>query len=351
VPQGLIMASDLPQTTAEDGQSITRPGWARDLRYRLQYLALRSMMEAAGLLPRRLAHAAGLLLGEFVYRVLRVRRRVVEENLELTIGRTLDRARIDAIARGVYHHLGRTLLEYGRFRRLTRARLDEWVEVHGFERVVEAHALGRGVILVTGHFGNWELMGAAVSMRGYPVHFLAKEQRNPYVDRYMNMSRGHLGVGLVHPGPELRRVYRRLREGEIVGMLFDQDAGPAGVFIDVLGRVASVQPGAAVFAQRTGAPIIPGSIVRLADGRHRVDFEEPIHPDRGAPREAEILRLVRLSSRSLERVILSHPEQYYWVHRRWKTRPAAEDQAEGAIPGDDRRQDEGEKPSGTSPAS
>jgi KDO2-lipid IV(A) lauroyltransferase len=314
---------------ADERDEYATVGRLGDLVHRLQYLVLRSVMETAGVLPPRLAHATGLALGEFAYRVLRVRRRVVEENLERTLGRTLDRPGLDRIARGVYHHLGRTLLEYGRFRRLTRARLDAWVEVRGFERVEQAHALGRGVILVTGHFGNWELMGAAVSMRGYPVHFLAKEQRNPYVDRYMNRSRGHLGVGLVHPGPELRRVYRRLRHGDIIGMLFDQDAGQSGVFLDVLGRVASVQPGAAVFAQRTGAPIIPGCIVRLRDGRHRVSFEEPIHPDLGAEPAAEVTRLVRLSVQSLERFILRYPEQYYWVHRRWKTRPGEQAAAAG----------------------
>jgi KDO2-lipid IV(A) lauroyltransferase len=305
---------------SRDAAPRTRLG--DDLRHRLEYVLLRTAMEAAGTLPRGLVHCSGKAIGEFVYRVLRVRRKVVEENLRQTLGQSLDGRGIDQIARGVYHHLGRTLLEYSRFGHLTRARLDEWVEVRGLEAVLEAHAMGRGVILATGHFGNWELMGAVVSMRGYPVHFLAKEQRNPYVERYLNRSRAHLGVGLVHLGPELRRIYRRLREGEIVGMLFDQDAGAGGVFLDVLGRLASVQPGVAIFAQRTGAPIVPGCIVRLRDGRHRVSFEEPIHPDPHAARQEEIERLVRLSSQSLERFILRHPDQYYWVHRRWKTRPA-----------------------------
>jgi KDO2-lipid IV(A) lauroyltransferase len=279
-------------------------------------------MGVAGPLPPRLAAAIGKLSGEIAYRVFRVRRRVVEENLAATIGRGLDRAGLDRIARAVYHHLGCTLFEYGRFQRLDRARLDAWVEVEGFERIAAAHARGRGVILVTGHFGNWELMGAAVAMRGYPVHFLAREQRNPYVDRFMNRTRGHLGVGLVHPGPELRRIYRRLRQGEILGLLFEQDAGPAGEVLDVLGRVASVQTGAAVFALRTGAPIVPGAIARQRDGRHRVSFEAPLWPDLEAPAEAETRRLMAACNSSLERFILRYPEQYYWVHRRWKTRPA-----------------------------
>jgi KDO2-lipid IV(A) lauroyltransferase len=294
----------------------------RKLRHRLEYAALRAVMELAGPLPPRLAAAVGVLAGEIAYRLVRVRRRVVEENLALTLGLTLDPAGQARIARGVYHHLGRTLFEYGRFRHLDRARLDAWVEVQGFERVEAAYSLGRGVILVSGHFGNWELLGAAVSLRGYPMHFVAREQRNPYVDRFMNESRGHLGVGLAHIGPEIRRVYRRLKAGEILGMLMDQDAGPSGEFVDVLGRVASVQTGPAVLALRTGAPILPGAIVRLPNGRHRVVFEEPIWPDHGALAAAEVRRLVTAYSASLERFILRYPEQYYWVHRRWRTRPS-----------------------------
>jgi KDO2-lipid IV(A) lauroyltransferase len=263
------------------------------------------------------------MAGEIAYRLLRVRRRVVEENLAATFGLTLDPAGCARIARGAYHHLGRTLFEYGRFRRLDRARLEAWVEVHGFEQIEAAYARGRGVILVSGHFGNWELMGAAVSLRGYPVHFVVREQSNPYVDRFMNESRGHLGVGIVNVGPEIRRVYRRLKAGEILGMLLDQDGGPNGEFVDVLGRVASVQTGAAVLALRTGAPILPGAIARLPDGRHRVTFEEPLLPDPNAPAEDEVRRLVTACSASLERFILRYPDQYYWVHRRWKTQPPA----------------------------
>lgn len=303
--------------------ATARPGRRafRNLRHRLEYAALRAVMEIAAPLPPRLSAAVGVAAGEIAYHLLRVRRRVVEENLALTLGLTLDPPGIQRIARGVYHHLGRTVFEYGRFRRLDRALFDAWIDVHGFEWIEEAHAAGRGVILVSGHFGNWELMGAAVAMRGYPVHFVAREQTNPYVERFMNQSRDYMSVGVAHVGQDIRRVYRRLKAGEILGMLFDQDAGPGGLFLDVLGRVASVQTGPAVLAVRTGAAILPGAIVRLADGRHRVIFEPPLWPDRSSPEAEEIKRLAAGYNASLERMILRYPEQYYWVHRRWRTRP------------------------------
>jgi KDO2-lipid IV(A) lauroyltransferase len=246
---------------------------------------------------------------------------VVEDNLRWTLGQTLDRAGCAAIARGVYHHLGQTLLEYGRIQSMGRAELEAWVDVIGFDGVASAHARGRGVILTAGHFGNWELCGAQVAIRGYPLSFMVKEQRNLYIDRYLARTRSHLGAGLVYVGPEVRRVFRRLRNGEVLGMLIDQDAGSDGWFHDVLGRVASVQPGAGVFAQRTGAAIVPCAIRRLPDGRHQVVFEPPIFPDSNAEPAAEVERLNTLCVQSLERYIWRTPEQYYWVHRRWKTRP------------------------------
>ncbi len=292
---------------------------------RIEYLALRAVMGAAGLLPPPLMGRAGDLAGDFVYHVLRTRRRVVEENLGATLGQTLDRAGVDRIARDVYRHLGRTLFEYGRFGGLRVRGLPEWLEVRGLEHLEAAHRRGRGVVVVTGHFGNWELLGAIIAHHRLPIHFLAKEQRNPYVDRYMDRARGrHLGVGVLNPGPELRRIFRCLRQGELIGMLFDQDAGSDGIFLDVLGRPASVQPGAAVFAYRTGATILPCGVFRLPGGRHRASFEPAFDPDPGAPYEGEIRRLTERCEASLERYIYLHPEQYYWVHRRWKTRPPAE---------------------------
>jgi KDO2-lipid IV(A) lauroyltransferase len=268
---------------------------------------------------------AGDLAGDFVYHVLRTRRRVVLENLGATLGLALDRPGVERIARDVYRHLGRTLFEYGRFGDLRGPHLPDWLEVRGFEHLEAAYRRGRGVVVVTGHFGNWELLGAIISHHGLPVHFLAKEQRNPYVDRYMDRARSrHLAVGVLNPGPELRRIFRSLRRGEMIGMLFDQDAGSDGLFLDVLGRVASVQPGAAVFAHRTGALIVSCGVFRLPGGRHRACFEPAVEPDPRAPSAAEVRRLTECCEASLERYIYLRPEQYYWVHRRWKTRPPGE---------------------------
>jgi KDO2-lipid IV(A) lauroyltransferase len=176
------------------------------------------------------------------------------------------------------------------------------------------------VILAAGHLGNWELAGMPVSAHGFPLSLVAKRQRNPHIDRYLAGTR-QLSADLLYLGPEVRQIFRRLKAGEVIGMLIDQDAGSGGAFMDVMGRVASVQQGAGVFAQRTGAAIVPCAVRRLPDGRQQVTYEPAILPDLDQPAAMEVERLNRLCMASIERHVWRAPEQYYWVHRRWKTRP------------------------------
>ena len=137
---------------------------------------------------------------------------------------------------------------------LRRKTAEQIVELEGGRRIDEVVRTHPDALLVTGHVGNWELLGAVLATLGYPTHYMAKRQRNPLVDAYLESTRRRLGVGVLHPGAEVRRVFRNLREGGLIGVVADQDGGPDGVFVDVLGKVASVYPGAAVFALRTGAP-------------------------------------------------------------------------------------------------
>jgi len=297
-------------------------GFGDRLRDRALYLLLRGWTTLAGGLPPAAGAALGVALGDFVYRVPRTRRRVVEENLRATLGLTLDAAACGRIARGVYHHLGRTLVEYAQIRRRDREQYASWLEVIGFEAMTSAIARGRGVILTSGHLGNWELSALPIVAHGHRISLVAKRQRNPHIDRYLADTRRLTGE-VLYLGPEVRQIFRRLKAGEVIGMLIDQDAGPSGTFMDVMGRVASVQPGAGVFAQRTGAAIVPCGVRRLPDGRYQVAYEPAIIPDPARPAAAEAERLTRLCTSSIERHVWRAPEQYYWVHRRWKTRPAA----------------------------
>jgi KDO2-lipid IV(A) lauroyltransferase len=287
-----------------------------------EYACLRSAIAATSLVPAAVGLRLGAALGELVFRAVRLRRSVVEENLAATLGQFADARTLSRLAREIYRQLGMTLIEYGRVRRMSPAHIERMASVQGFDHLVASREAGRGTILLTGHFGNWELLGAVVALRGHPVRFVAKPQRNPLVDRFLQQTRAHLATGVVMTGgPGVREILRALRRNELIGMLADQDAGPGGLFLDVLGRTASVQTGPALFAVRSGAPIVPCYIVRRDDGRHDVSFEEALVADPSAPEEDEVERLTRACAASLERRIMRHPANWYWVHRRWKTRP------------------------------
>lgn len=259
-----------------------------------------------------------------VWYLLRIRRRVVLENLRHAFAGQLSESRLREIAREFYANLGITLLEFIALHDLDPARIPGLAGLEGLEHLDACRKRGTGAIVTSGHFGNWELAGATVAGHGYPFSFIVKSQSNPYIDRLQNEIRRRAGVGIIRQGTAVRQLLYALRRGEFVGMLADQDGGNEGIFIDFLGRPASVFRGPAYLAYRTGCPILPAAIMRQDDGSHRVVFEPPLEVDPEWDEETAITELTRQYTARLEASIRQRPELYFWVHRRWKTRPPSE---------------------------
>jgi KDO2-lipid IV(A) lauroyltransferase len=217
---------------------------------------------------------------------------------------------------------------------MSRQELIDEVEIEGMEILEEAlQRSGKGAMLVTGHYGNWELFGAAFVARGKPTTFLVKEQSNPLASRLQNRLREMGGIEIVKQGPLVARgVLKALRRGHMVGILPDQDARRHGVFVDFLGRPASTFKGPAFFAWKENVPIVQGYIRRLPDGRHLACAERAIWPDPQAPEDAEVQRMTQLFTSDLEKWVRAYPENYYWVHRRWKTQPEEAEPYQGPDP-------------------
>jgi KDO2-lipid IV(A) lauroyltransferase len=296
-------------------------GFWKSVRRGRDFAVLGLIYLVARALPLPALQRAGRNLGLFCYRFVPVRRAVVLSNLQAAFGDQLDDAAIRHLARRFYAHLGTTLLEFCKLDRLTPAQFGDLVSFAGQEHLDALRAAGRGAILVSGHFGNWELLGAGLAAHGYPTRYLVKSQRNKLVDRLQNDIRQRAGVGIIRTDGPTTDMVRALRRGEFLGLLADQDAGGAGLFIDFLGRPASVFRGAAHLAYRLKCPILVGFVVRQADGRHQVIATEPIHVDPAWDEETAIRELTRIHTQRLEAMIRMAPEQYFWVHRRWKTRP------------------------------
>lgn len=291
-------------------------------KHRLEFAGLYVVFWLGQLVPRRHFVRLGTWIGRFVFDVLRVRRDVTLDNLRHVFGEQLEEAEIVRLGRRSYEELGGSLLEFCSLWSMSREEVRDAVEIENLEVLERIRAKGIGCIMVTGHYGNWEVFGAAFVEGGQPTTFLVKEQKNPLVARLQDQIRERGGIGIVKEGPVVARgVLRALREHRMVGILPDQDARRHGVFVEFLGRVASTYKGPAFFAVRAGVPIVPAYVRRLPDGSHRGTLLEPIWPDPQRGEEEEIFRLTQAYSDAMTTWIRQHPEHYFWVHRRFKTPP------------------------------
>jgi KDO2-lipid IV(A) lauroyltransferase len=213
-------------------------------------------------------------------------------------------------------------MEYTTFAGLTRERVLGLVHVEGREHLDRALDAGRGAVLFAGHFGNWELFGACVAALGYPLHFLVGEQSNARVDEAMNELRRSQGIGIISRHVALKKIMRALKDNQLVALLADQNVRKNGVFVDFLGRPASTARGPAMFAIKQGAPIICGFIRRVGGG-HVATLEPPLYADPSLSGDDAIVDLTQRFSDRLAEWVRRYPEEYFWAHRRWKTRPPA----------------------------
>ena len=291
----------------------------KQLGYILQYWLLQGVGWRANRLRLEDALDWGASLGSLGY-AIGIRKDVALGNLSAAFPEKTGQE-CDAIARSLYRNLGRNLIELLRFETQSQSDVKAQVTFEGERHFRDARAKGKGAILVSGHFGNWELYAAAIAGAGYPFSVVVYPQHNARVDAMLNRLRQGKGVQIIYKRNAAKDVLRALRDNRLVTMLSDQDAGSDGVFADFFGRPASTTRGPALFACKTGAPIITGVIVREAAGRHRGVIDPPLYADQSADRGREIERLTREIVSRLEQRVRQHPDHWYWVHKRWKTRP------------------------------
>jgi KDO2-lipid IV(A) lauroyltransferase len=291
------------------------------IKHRLEYLALGVVFLLGSRMPRSFFVGLGSLIAGFAYSVLKVRRRVTLDNLGAAFPGKTDEE-LDRLAREVYEQLGGSILEFAAMPGMGKADMAAAVHIENLEYVDELRSQGRGIMFVIAHYGSWELFGASLVAQGYPATAFVKRQKNPLVADLQDDIRRRAGVEIVTEGPGVARgVLRALRKGRLVGILPDQDARRHGVFVEFLGRPASTYKGAAFFAHRAGVPIVPGFVRRQPDGNHIGTLLRPIEPDPDHEQEAEVFRLTQLFTDSMTEWILRYPENYFWVHRRFKSQP------------------------------
>ena len=290
----------------------------------LEYLALRAAFGALAALPLGAALRVGELAALVAYLLDRRHRRVGMRNLEIAFPEKPIRER-RRILRASFLNLGRMAVELAHLPRLSAERLRDMVRFADEEWWREATSWERstGVLVLSGHFGNWELLVFAHGMRGHPVHMVHRTIANPLLDRWLNALRARAGTRTIRKRHAARAVLAALHERGLLVLPFDQNSTRGlGVFVDFFGVPASTNAGLARIALRTDAPIVPVFIVREGgSGRHRVHVLPIMQVERTGDPRADVVRNTQRFSAVFEDMVRRHPEQWLWMHKRWKTRP------------------------------
>jgi KDO2-lipid IV(A) lauroyltransferase len=291
----------------------------------VEYTLACVILKSVGMLPRPFALKTGQAVGRLAHLVLPHLRRTAEINLRLAFPE-LDQRERERIKRGVFSNLGRLLGEISQFPRYNRDNISSIVNYKGLENFLEAKARGRGVILLTGHIGAWELSVYAHSIYGYPISFLARRVDNPLVERLAESYRARSGNRSIDKTRSAREVIKTLKSGGVVGILADLNSSrEEGVFCDFFGVQACTTSGIATLALRTGAVVMPGYLVWDDEARiHRLHFEKPIETIDTGNQKEDVIANTAQYAKALESIIRRYPDQWLWIHRRWRTRPVGE---------------------------
>ena len=295
------------------------------LRHKLEYAPVWLLVRFIGVLPRPLARAVGILLGYKMYFLLGRLRRVGMRNLELALPEK-SRSERKKILRGVYISLGRQLAEFCLFPRYTLENTKNLFSYDGFENYESAHARGKGIFYLTGHIGGWEISSFLHSLHGHPMHIIVRDLDNPYVQGLVRRYRTLHGNQTHDKDDFARGLIQAMRNGEGVGVLMDTNmTPPQGVFVDFFGHKACTASGIARVAARTDAAVIPAFMIwDSVLGRYRLRFEPALELVRTGDDEADAVANTARFTKAIEGIVRRFPDQWLWVHRRWKTRPEGE---------------------------
>jgi Kdo2-lipid IVA lauroyltransferase/acyltransferase len=276
-------------------------------------------------MPRRIANPTAKTLARLGFHLARRQRRAGLRNLQMAFPE-LSRSARKEILRGSFENLGRLLVEFTHLPELNKGNICRFVVHDGLENYLEGLRRGRGVIFMTAHFGAWELSSFAHAVYGYPLRFVVRPIDNPRVERLISTYRTRSGNIPIERRSAARDILKALRQNEAVGILFDQNTTRSeGVFAEFFGIPAATTPALALFALRTGAAVVPGFLIWDASLRkHRLRLDPPVQLIDTGNLDHDVLENTKIFNKILEGYIRAYPDQWLWIHQRWKTRPEGE---------------------------
>jgi KDO2-lipid IV(A) lauroyltransferase len=226
------------------------------------------------------------------------------------------------IAKGVYRHFAIVAAEFFDMPYINKKNIHKWVEIKGLENFQAAIARGKGVLSIVAHFGNWELMTISVPMYLKPMYIVYRPLDNPVIDNMVEYVRTMNGNILIPKGGSGKKIMELLKENQIIGILSDQNvAAYEGVFVDFFGRPACTGAGLAVMAMRSGAPVVPAFMARQKSGKYRLILKPAVEITHTDNDDADLVVNTQRFTKNVEEIIREYPDQWFWFHQRWKTKP------------------------------
>lgn len=290
-------------------------------RYYLYYIG-RSLAFIFYILPLNVGLCIATILGRIAFNILGKYRRITIDNLRAAFGSEKSDTEIYSIARKVFENLACNAVEMINFPRITKENLDKYVTIENIDIIDKALEKGKGAIVLTGHFGNWELLALTIRMKGYPGAVVGRRIYFYKYDKWLNSLRRLHDVNIVYRDESPRNILKILKKNGIMGMLADQDVDSVeGVFVNFFGKSAYTPIGPAALASVSGASIIPAFMVRDG-GRYRLAIEKPIELVDTGDRQKDVAVNTQKWSDVVESYIRQYPDHWVWLHRRWKTKMA-----------------------------
>jgi KDO2-lipid IV(A) lauroyltransferase len=281
----------------------------------LYVAALNTFSSLTGVFPQ-----LGEACGSLTYRIARAEAERARGNIGWAFPE-MHEDDVGDLARACFRNIGAALTEVLRFDALNADNIADHVDIRGIERVHAALEGGRGCIMVTAHYGNWEMFAAGLALSGFPVTPIVRELRSHTLDRWIDGRRRLVGLTPASRQSSLRRAVEALKANEVVLMLPDVDTAVRGVFVDFFGQLAHTPVGPALLSARYGAPILTGFLTRRPGGRHLSEIGEPLAAPSAASSDDALTETTAAVAARIEAQIRRHPEQWIWMHRRWRTQP------------------------------
>ena len=290
-----------------------------------EFLGFQILRVPFSVIPRHFCLAIGEALGSFVYLIDRKHREIALSNMKIAFGNRISDAERKEIAKASFKHFGKVLADLIKVRHMNRDKTLKLLSVEGTEHLEKAILRGKGALILSAHFGNWEMATALISRLG-KVNVIARPLDNRMLEKEILQTRKNWGANVIYKQQAARSVLRALRANEMVAILIDQNTvRNQAVFVDFFGRLAATTPSLAAFFLKMNAPIIPVFCYPILNGRYHVEIHPPLEIEVSGKEKQDILKITQLCTKIIQSQIQNNPKIWLWFHNRWKTRPEEED--------------------------